>query len=157
MPVQVTQDKVEEVLKVVRTMDRERVMVGFPQGSGPRRGKAKINNASLAYIHEHGAPRANIPARPFLNPGVRDAEPQIDRIFRAGAIAALNSKQPASGVGRLVLNQVGVAAVSAVQRKMTTGPFAPLKPATIKRKKSSRPLIDTGQLRASVTWVVRPK
>ena len=54
-----------------------------------------------------------------------------------------------------MLDLAGVIGVRAVQDKIMTGPFAPLQPRTIARKKSSRPLIDTGQLRQAVSYVVR--
>ena len=38
-----------------------------------------------------------------------------------------------------------------MKNTFTTGSFTPNKPATIKRKGSSRPLIDTGHLRQSIT------
>jgi hypothetical protein len=52
---------------------------------------------------------------------------------------------------------MGLAAENAVKRKILTGKFAPLKPATIKRKGHSKPLIDTGQLYDSITSQVRPR
>ena len=53
------------------------------------------------------------------------------------------------------LNLAGVIAVRAVQDKITTGPFAPLQPRTVRRKGSSKPLMTPGQLRQAVTFVVR--
>jgi hypothetical protein len=46
-------------------------------------------------------------------------------------------------------------AQAAVKNKVVTGPFEPNKPATIARKGSDRPLIDTAQLLNSITYVVR--
>jgi hypothetical protein len=45
-------------------------------------------------------------------------------------------------------------AAADVQAYMVNGKFAPLKAKTIKRKGSSKPLIDTGQLRQSITYRV---
>jgi hypothetical protein len=44
---------------------------------------------------------------------------------------------------------------SDIKRKITKGPFTPLRPATIARKKSDKPLIDKGILRSSVRYVVK--
>ena len=44
-----------------------------------------------------------------------------------------------------------------VKDKIVNGPFVPNSPATIKRKGSSRPLIDTGHLRQSVRYRIRQK
>lgn len=126
-----------------------------------------------------GSPAQNIPPRPFLVPGVRDALPQIiPRLRQAGKIA-LDLGNVAQITQQLI--SVGVIAASAVQMKITTGPFVPIKDATkrarLYRKASYRnagdmkrarmmeqwlagdfsPLIDTGAMRMAVTFVVRPK
>jgi hypothetical protein len=152
VPVKVTKDRVAEVMKGLRSLASDHVLVGFP-GETSNRGEP-INNPTLAYIHEHGSPAANIPARPFLTSGVREAEDKIVAVFEAGAKRALDGD---AGAGARALNQAGHAAVGAVQNKIATGSFAPLKPATIKRKKSSKPLINTGALKSAVTFVVRTK
>ena len=149
--VKVTKDRVAEVLRMVAALDRHAVYVGFP-GDTQARSDGGINNPTLAYIHEHGAPAANIPARPFLEPGVANAEDDILRAFEAGVQRALSGDNSALANS---LNLAGVIAVRAVQDKITTGPFAPLAPRTVRRKGSSKPLIDTGQLRQAVTFVVR--
>ena len=149
--VQITHDRVEEVFRAVARLDSHAVYIGFP-GETQSRSKGPLNNPTLAYIHEHGAPAANIPARPFLEPGVENARDDILRAFEAGVRRALGGDNAAL---TNMLDLAGVIGVRAVQDKITTGPFAPLAPRTIARKKSSRPLIDTGQLRQSVSYVVR--
>lgn len=148
--VQTSTSRINEVIGHLHLLVRRQVYVGFPSGGAARRGQ--INNASLAYIHEHGSPAANIPARPFLNPGIRQAEARTTQIFRNMAQRVLNGDVNALEQG---LNLVGQVAVGEVQRKIVTGPFVPNKPSTIARKGSSRPLIDTGQMRQAVTYVIR--
>ena len=129
-----------------------------------------MSNAVLGYIHETGAPEVNIPERPFLLPGVRDASKQVAALLKRGAQAAM-----AGDTARVdrALHAAGIAATNAVKRKITVGPFAPLAPSTIKRRQRRtkgssyrrsassaadvKPLIDTGQLRQSITYVVRSK
>lgn len=149
------QDRVDEVIRAIHRMDQRRVLVGFPEGAHDR-SNSEINNASLAYIHEHGSPAANIPARPFLTPGIEDAEDAVVAEFRQGAAQALTSNNPDAVLER-TLNRVGLIAVGSVQKKIVTGPFVPLKPATIRRKGSSKPLIDTGQMRQAVSYVIRDR
>ena len=50
------------------------------------------------------------------------------------------------------LGQLGEMAKGDVQAEIKSGDFTPLKEATIKRKGSSRPLIDTGQMVQSMQW-----
>ena len=41
-----------------------------------------------------------------------------------------------------------------IKRKIGSGPFTPNSPATIRKKKSSKPLIDTGHMRQSVRYEI---
>ena len=148
---EITHDRVDEVFRAVARLDSHAVYIGFP-GETQSRSEGGINNPTLAYIHEHGAPGANIPARPFLEPGVENARDDILRAFEAAVRRALGGDRTAL---TNMLDLAGVIGVRAVQDKIMAGPFAPLQPRTIARKKSSRPLIDTGQLRQAVTYVVR--
>jgi hypothetical protein len=55
---------------------------------------------------------------------------------------------------KAIFDQVGALAVGEVRKKMGSSELKPNKPATIRRKKSSAPLIgQTGNLRQSVTYV----
>lgn len=58
---------------------------------------------------------------------------------------------------RKSLRRIGLFGVAGVRNKITRGPFRPLKPATIRRKRSSRPLIDTGRMRQSITFAEVPR
>jgi hypothetical protein len=170
MPVFVVLDKTQALFKSVRGLAKERVMVGIPSstplgGAGPNQRSADpINNASLAYIHEFGAPGANIPARPFLVPGVANATQRVMPYLKAAGTAALDGK---AALVDKNLHAAGLLAQAAVRAKITDGPFVPLQPATIAgrsrrhggRKATGpgdvRPLIDTGQLRAAIGYVLR--
>lgn len=150
-------DHSKDVLKSVIAMTRNRVLVGVPSAKAAREADdahgadREINNAALAYIHDNGAPEAGIPARPFMRPGIENAKPAIIKGFKEAGQAALSGQHD-----RVVkmLNRIGLTAQSAIQEKITDGPFVPLKPETIERKGSDKPLIDTGQLRKSITYVV---
>lgn len=52
------------------------------------------------------------------------------------------------------LSREGEFLVGAVVNKILTGPFTPNAPSTIKRKKSSKPLVDKGDLMGSVKKVI---
>lgn len=159
--VHVTIDRMKEVTHSIRDLAGKRVMVGIPAAKGMRDSEGErspINNAALLYIHEHGAPEANIPARPSLVPGVKSAEPAFLPRLKEAARAAFEGRTKAMDAN---LAAAGQLAAQAVQKKITIGPFAPLSPRTIaaRRRKGQRgtirPLIDTGQMRQAVTWVIR--
>ena len=108
---------------------------------------------TIASTHEFGSPENNIPERSYLRSTagdskvmarvIKEANRGVDRILE-GAGTALDT-----------LNAMGVVFTAAVKRKIATGPFQPLHPETIRRKKSSRPLIDTSRLLQSMEHEVR--
>lgn len=156
--IKVTKDNVDNVLEAIKAMANKRVLVGIPSDKAPRRGDP-INNATLGYIHENGSPARNIPARPFLKPGVASAKDKLVQTLKGYAKQALADK---SAIEK-GLNAAGLVAQSAVKNRIRSGEgFAPLKPGTLaarKRKgaKGTKPLIRTGQLLNSITYVVRDK
>lgn len=136
-----------------------------------------VNNATLGYIHETGSPAQGIPARPFLIPGVQSARKDVTNALKSAAKQALNGDKRAVEKG---LERAGMIAQAAVREAITHGSFEPLAESTLKARARrgrkgakaelkaraegaepsnalAKPLIDTGQLRNSVTYVVRKK
>lgn len=148
----IVKDRVDDILAAVRELGARDVKVGFPEKTGGRSGD-ELNNPTLAYIHEYGAPEANIPERPFLVSGVESSLPTVTKIMKEGAKAALAGRNTAGQT----LNTVGLVAQGAVQKKIVDGPFIPNAPGTVQRKGSDRPLIDTGALRQAVSYVIEDK
>ena len=156
--VRVVVDKVAEVSHAMHELASQRVLVGIPAEKAARRGGVEINNAALGYIQEHGAPEVNIPARPFLVPGVRDIQDEVSDAFYNAGKAALSGHQ---GQMQQQLHAIGIKAQAAVRTKITEGPFVPLAASTIAARKRRgmrppfRPLIASGQMRNAVTYVIR--
>lgn len=161
MTVVITKDKLPELIAAVKHITGREVLVGIPAENIPRKpepGESDVpNNAVIGYEMEFGVPERNIPARPFLLPGVANARERILTEMFNGGQAAL------SGDGSQInktFEAIGLIAQRAVQRKIVDGPFMPLSPRTLAQRKArgrtgTRPLNDTGQLRKSVTYVVR--
>lgn len=106
--------------------------------------------AELMAIHEFGAPRANIPARAPLRTTFGEAEGFQELtgfLFRIARAILADKLEPVTALSRL-----GAWAVGKVQARIVMGLPPPLRPATVAAKGSSAPLIDTGQLKASITW-----
>jgi hypothetical protein len=153
-------DNVAKMAAGIEVLATTRVMVGVPSDKAGRK-DGPINNAALAYIHDKGAPEANIPARPFMEPGVESKASEIrDGIGKAGEFA-LDGKPDA--VERQY-HRVGAIGRDSIKAKITDGPFTPLKPATIAARKSKRksrnntdikPLIDIGAMRNAINYVIR--
>jgi hypothetical protein len=186
MGVKVTVDRVEEVLRAVNSLTKRQVVVGIPAEFAARDAQDgdKINNAALLYIHETGAPAANIPARPTLGPGIAAYRPRaIERLKKAGEAAMASAglrgstvPRDASQVPPIVvgggddrdpdkavmdqLNAIGLEAVVSVKKQFTDGALAPLKPATIAARKRAgfegeKPLIRTADLMRHINYAIR--
>lgn len=166
-------DNVDKVKAAVTRLSKVQTLVGIPAEKGPRQDPKQPSNALLGYVHENGVPEHNLPARPFLKPGVTNAQRYTVNGLHNAAKLALEGKESAM---MKQLNAVGMNAAQSVQRKLQDGPFAPLSPRTIAARMRKlkgttqltaadralgsvdiRPLIDTQQLLRSVTWVVRER
>lgn len=134
MKITKTIDKTIDLIAALNALASREVLVGIP-AEDTNRAEGSITNAALGYIHEHGAPEVNIPARPHLKIGVRNAHAAIVGALRGAGRAALAGNPGAVLRG---LGAAGLAAQNSVRRKITDGPFAPLAPATIAARRRSR-------------------
>jgi phage gpG-like protein len=121
---------------------------GFASKSAANRNEVRFLKTGKGYaeLGTTGPHKINIPARPWLNPGVM-----------SGNVEYLNIIERALKDGKTLdyaLNQVGVVAVGMVQKYMTDLRSPANAPSTIKKKGSSNPLIDSGALRQSVTYKI---
>lgn len=170
-------DRMNAVIKSITALAKMDVLVGIPESENERDEAEEPNNAALGYIHEHGSPVNNIPARPFLVPGVADAKGKYrPRLIKAAQLAL-------DGKTKDALKQMeaaGIIAEQGAKTKINSGDFVPLSDATVAARARrgrkgaaeelerraaglpagtdlAKPLIDTGQLRNSITHVVREK
>ena len=125
--------------------DNRVVNVGVPEGKREEDGTPV---AMIAAVHEFGSPSQGIPERPFLRVAVQRNRQKYVRLNRINLVKMLRGQM---GMEQ-ALGQLGKMAKGDVQTEIRSGDFTPLKAATIKRKGSSRPLIDTGQMVQSIQW-----
>ena len=104
--------------------------------------------AAVAAILEFGAPNASIPERPFFRQSVAIMENGLPH-FLSGIIDPATME-----VGDREANEVGAWAADIIQDRIVELTDPPNSELTIEIKGSSNPLIDTGHMRQSVTWVV---
>ncbi len=177
--VTVVKDNSKEVLAAVKALASKRVLVGIPKDAGQRQGTGP-SNALIGYVQETGDPATNLPARPFLVPGVKEAQSRISAGFRRAAKLALEGQ-----IARVddQLNAVGMIAADAARKKIDEGLSPPLAAATVRGRlrrtqrgqrmlrglkakgvdivewgaTNLKPLIDTGQLRRAITYVIRKR
>lgn len=112
---------------------------------------ADVTVVDVATFNEFGTNR--IPARPFVRTTFEMNEKKFVSIIRQIKI------QLATGNVAIKdgLSLVGLFAQSEIQKTIgkSDSLFEPNAPSTIEKKGSSKPLIDTGQMRQSVTFEVR--
>lgn len=130
--------------------DNRVVNVGVPEGKREEDGTPV---AMVAAVHEFGSPAQGIPERPFLRVAVHRNRQKYVRLNRINLVKMLRGQIGADQA----LGQLGEMAKGDVQTEIRTGDFTPLKEATIKRKGSSKPLIDTGQMVQSIAWELGEK
>lgn len=133
-----------------------RTKVGILSGSGSRTDENGVSNATLGLVHEMGSATKNIPARSFLRMPIQFKADAIqnDVLKRKPAI----ERAMADGDAMPLYDTLGLSAVAYVQMAFESGGFGqwkPLSSKTVAQKGSSSPLIDTGQLRESITWEVK--
>lgn len=151
--------KVRENFK--RLNGRVRVGVLASRGGTAQHPKAKISRVALAAIHEFGTkdspsiyantPERSFIRRTFLTANYRRAQDVSQRMAAfcspLAAAVLLGKMDP-----RRALEALGSWGVAQVKQTITGGPSIPppLKPETIRRKKSSRALVRDGHLLNSI-------
>lgn len=124
------------------------VLVGVPKGSGTYEDGLTI--ATIAAVNEFGSADGVIPARPFLRSAVEENAPMYLRLAEKDLPNIIIGVQPMSRL----LHRLGNLAVGNVQKKIVEGPFKANAEYTIRKKGSSKPLIDTGALRQSINYEI---
>ncbi|MFT9498026.1 hypothetical protein [Anaerosolibacter sp.] len=114
-------------------------------------GFSKKSKANFAMRSQSKGHYIKIPARPFFRRtfdagGKEEISAFIDKLF--GQL--LNRNLTADNM----LKRVGLMYEKMSRKKLTEGPWKPNAPSTVKKKGSSRPLIDTGRLRASIRYII---
>lgn len=169
-----------EVMRNIRQLVKREVLVGIPSDKAERNTPGDpINNATIGYIMEHGSPIKNIPARPHLIPGIANAQPAIIQRFEKAARAALQGDVAETD---RQLSAAGMLAASSVKALITAGLSPALAEATllsrVRRSRAAKgaaaelarrasgsapgsdlakPLIESGQYRNSITYVLKTK
>lgn len=112
----------------------------------------KYSVALQMYIHEHGSFAYQVPPRPIIEPAIKNSKEGIGKMLVMAANQAAKGNDP-----RDALEDAGGYAAKKVQNWFTDpqNGWAPNSPATVRQKGSSQPLIDTGALQESITFVIR--
>ncbi len=140
------QKRIEKLLR--KTQKQNHVAVGILQDE-PH--DERFSMMDLAMVHEYGSRDGQIPARSFIR-STCDAKRKdhLDLVRKLQwhiILGRINAKQ--------ALTQLGEVVSKDMVQAINDGIEPAIKPETIKRKKSSKPLIDTGRLKGSITHEIR--
>ena len=133
----------------IEKLKKLQVRVGFQRGDATEEdGTALVDIAAWNELgNEH------VPSRPFMRDSVDKHKDQINAFLKNQLVLLAQGKTDANKI----LNAIGVFQKGLVQKEIVDGEFAPNAPSTIRKKKSDKPLIDTGTMRQSVNYVITKK
>lgn len=138
--------KFKQLIEQLKASGEKAVYVGFPAEFNEKvEGSDNFNLASLAAVLEFGNER--IPSRPFLRQTLAENQEKYTALFVKLFESGVSIDQ--------IYEQIALIAQGDVQQNIANGKWTANAPSTIKRKKSSKPLIDTGKLRQSVKGIVK--
>ena len=177
---------VEELREMLQLLAKKEVLVGFPEDTtarAPDESGVEITNAALGYIHDKGSADDRIPARPFMQPGMMSVESQAVAQLTKMAKDVLARK--GGGAIDQGFERLGLIVQSALRKKINEGIPPPLAESTLRERANrggkskgrqganwelawraagapagvelAKPLIDTGQLRNAINYVVRER
>lgn len=125
------------------------VVVGVTRATAGR--DDEVNNATLAAIHEFGVPEKKIPERDFIRSAFAKHKEEHIKSHAANLKKVVRGEMAAEEA----MSALGEQAAGDVQDNIRTGNFKELADSTVARKGSTQPLIDSGDLRKSITHEVR--
>ena len=154
-----TVDKIGKVAKAMNFMMENEVYVGISDETTTREKGEPVTNAELLFIHTNGSPVNNIPARPVIEPAIKDDKERLSKMMESAFLTA--EKGDTEGALRK-LKLAGMRAQN-VCRAWFVNPkngWPPNSPGVAARKRAKgstnpKPLIDTGELRKSITYFIR--
>jgi len=148
-----TPENVEEAIKkrfknLITVLNGKEVRVGIKTGKTNNKGQ---DIAGYARANEFGVFSKGIPSRPFLRTTFnKDGQDDLSkRAFKSLSEVTLNDNDP-----DIALNKIAEHGAIMVRKNIRKGNWTPNKPATLARKKGSKPLIDTSAMIRSVEgWI----
>lgn len=137
--------------RIFRELDKlasQMVAVGFQQGDVTE--ESGVDICDVAAFNELGT--EHIPSRPFMRQSIDGNADKITEFMQSKVDEIIGGK-----TADQVLKEIGIFQKGLVQETIKEGDFAPNAPATIRKKGSATPLIDTGLMRQSVNYQIKKK
>jgi hypothetical protein len=146
----------DRINKMAHTIESRHVAVGVLGKNAPRQEGGEFNNAAVAAVHEFGSEDGRIPERSFIRSTV-DANQSK---YRVAAKRFMDLVVTGKMAMDKALGKFGSLIKADIQATIVKGIPPPLSEATIdarerKKRMSTKPLVDTGQLKGSIDYEVR--
>ena len=135
--------------KTLEELNKLACFIGFQHGNGTEEDGTDL--CDIAAWNELGTSQG-IPSRPFIRNTVDLHQDEINQMLDKMAEQVING-----ATAEKVLRQMGVYFKGQMQEEITNGEYVPNAPVTIRKKKSDKPLIDTGRMRSSVQYQIKKK
>ena len=136
----------QKFARMVNDVKSKKCLIGF---SGEYENGLPVTQ--VAVWNEFGT--INAPARPFIRQSVKRGKPEV--ILKT--TMEFGKQMLGSCNGEAVLRASGECMKDNVVKEIERGNFVPNAPATIAKKGSDKPLIDTGQMKNSVIYAIVSK
>ena len=138
----------KKFLEAMREVADLEVRIGFQAGEEEHEG---VDLCEIAAYNELGT--VNIPSRPFMRDSVDNHMDELGNEIAGWCKKIVNGEMQAH---EMMMN-IGMMQKGLMQEEIARGSFVPNSPATIKKKGSDKPLIDTGIMRSSVYYQIVEK
>lgn len=148
MQVQVNGTNGKGIKALLKRLDDGYVNVGILAGTGQHEG-SDLTVAQIGFWNEYGT--VTIPERSFIRSTINGQAKDIKAISQAQLKKVINGQTTSAKA----LGILGAYTAGLIQAKFTNNDWAPNTSRTEMRKGSSNPLIDTGQLRQSISYEVK--
>lgn len=163
----VTKDFTKDFMEIVARYKSDNVVVGIPADEDDRKEGDEIGNAGILAINEFGSPANNIPARPVMRNGIKNAQEAIADEFKQAVGETLEK-----GLRALPehFERIGIIASNSIKKAIRDQDFEGGGPdnegpaeSTLKARqyigskgfKGTKSLIVTAQMLNAITYVVK--
>ncbi len=152
MKTQIKTDGLDAILKQFKEAKIPKIQIGILGDKDARTGKAK-SNATVGAAHEYGAPARNLPMRSFLRVPLTD---HLNEFLKKSEIFKPEVLRDVIRTKKLNpwMQKIGIVGEAVVQEAFASGGFGKwpaLTSRTMSKKQNDQILVETGQLRDSIT------
>lgn len=156
----VTSDFTKQFGELISRYKSDEVLVGIPEDAEARDDDSPISSAGILALNHFGSESANIPPRPVLPQGIRNAQDAIAEQFK---ICAQQSLKKGLAAIPIYYERAGIIAANSCKKVITDqeGIEGPSESTLATREargfKGTKALLVTGQTRNAITHVVKTK